>query len=113
MSVLHQLQNNEKVIPGDKSCNYDCMKRVWKTVNVHKLPQQMRPSTLPTRIPTPRELKKAFNKEWSREESEMSLMEHNHGCLCAYDCFITGPRSNEDIARIKNSPEIIVQVPNS
>ena len=94
-------------MPG-KYCNYECMQMVWKTIDPYKLPAQLRASTLPTVIPTPRELKKAFHVEWSFE-SPLSLMQHCHGNLCTYDAFIAGPRGNEDINRIKKGGDYLIE----
>ena len=107
-SYAYQLQMGVKASPG-KECNYKCMPVVWNTIDEHKLPQSMRASTLPTRIPTVKELGRAFNTEWTFE-SPLSLMAHTDGNIMAYDSFICGPRGNEDIARIKKSKECVIQV---
>ena len=88
-----------KAQPG-KYCNYDCIRVVWRTIDRHKLPASLRPSTLPTSIPTVRTIRKAFHMEWS-PNCGVSLVEFAQGNLFMYDGFFAGPRGNEDIDRIK------------
>ena len=81
--------------------NYPGVKEVWKVVREENLADKIN-HVKPVRIPTPPELKKAFNKEWT-PDSSMSLIEHCTGLIKAYDWALFGLRSVEDIKRVKKS----------
>ena len=59
-------------------------------------------SQKPKRIPEPEELKEAFTSPWKPDHS-WCLMEFLTGLVEAYDLFINGYRSREDIERVKKS----------
>ena len=61
-------------------------------------------SQKPKLIPTVEELKEAFTSPWDPEHP-WSLMEFLGGLVCAYDTFVNGLRSNEDMSRVKKSVE--------
>ena len=81
--------------------NYPGVKEVWGIVRESNLAAQIK-TVKPVRIPTPEELKVAFNKEWTRE-SPMSLVAHCSGLVQGYDWAVFGLRSVEDIKRVKKS----------
>ena len=81
--------------------NYPGVKEVWDIVRPSELPESTT-TTLPQRIPTPAELKRAFTKEWSPAHA-WCLMRWLQGLIQASDLFIFGLRSREDIDRVKKS----------
>ena len=85
-------------LPGG---NYPGVKGVWSIVRSGKTADQKH-HVIPQRIPTVEELHRAFNKEWSTS-SPMSLVTFCQGLLAAYDLFIFGLRSTEDVKRVKKS----------
>ena len=90
-----------ELVGGAQAGNFPGVKEVWKIVRESELAEKLN-HVKPTRIPTPPELKEAFNKEWS-PDSPMSLVEHCTGLIKAYDWAICGLRSVEDIKRVKRS----------
>ena len=84
--------------PGD---NYKGVKEVWGIVRQEELPENVT-TTVPVRVPTPQELKKAFSREWSANHG-WCLMKWLGGLVAAYDGFIFGLRSREDMDRVKKS----------
>lgn len=59
-------------------------------------------SVIPTHIPTSRELKIGFTKEWS-PDSPLCFLAWSSGLVCAHDAFLNGLRSREDVDRLKKS----------
>ena len=64
-------------------------------------------SVVPTKVPSVAQLKAAFDTEYS-EECTWTLIPWLLGLICAFDCFLNGPRSGEDVKRIKNSPRHVI-----
>ena len=81
--------------------NYDGVNQVWKNVRPEQCVESST-TTLPQRIPTTDELKVAFTKEWTPEHP-WCLMRFLQGLVQAYDLFVFGIRSREDIDRVKKS----------
>ena len=84
---------------GAPGKNYPGVAEVWAVVREDKLPESTT-TTLPERVPSPRDLKKAFTTPWTPECS-MSFMEHSTGLVAGYDCFCFGLRSREDVKKVK------------
>lgn len=81
--------------------NYAGVNNAWDNV----VPEQCVESsttTIPQSIPTMDELKKAFTREWTPQHS-WCLMEFLQGLIQAYDLFVFGLRSREDVDRVKKS----------
>ena len=85
-------------LPGG---NFPGVKEVWRIVRSGKTASQIH-KVLPERIPTVEELRHAFNQEWT-PSSPMSLVTFSQGLLAAYDLFVFGLRSTEDVKRVKKS----------
>lgn len=82
---------------------YRGVKVVWQIVRQSELADALA-TVVPRRIPTVRDLKVAFTKDWTTDHP-LSLMDYSSGLICAYDGFLNGLRSNEDIDRLKKSQE--------
>ena len=94
---------NEK----SQTSNWPGVKNTWKTfTKSNLLPTE---SCLPLVIPTPKELKKAFNKPWT-PRTPMSFMKWAVGQTAAWDWAVCGARSVEDIKRIKFSPTQVLNI---
>ena len=100
-SYAFQLLTGTKGDPGQKCLNFQCMRRVWKTIDRSKLPASSQTSK-PTKIPTLKEVKVAFRKPWSKDHP-WSFLKFTTGVRYAYDCFIFGLRAKEDVSRVKKS----------
>jgi len=81
--------------------NFPGVNSIWKHVKEGELPESQT-TTIPQFIPTPAELKKAFTKGWSPQHS-WCLMKWLQGLIQAYDLFVFGLRSREDVDRVKKS----------
>ena len=101
LSYAYQLQKGVDVPSKKTLLNFSCVPGLWKTIDEVK---KIGKSTLPEWIPTPEELKTAFRKVWSLEHP-WSFVKFCQGCLMTYDCFMVGPRSREDIKRVKESKD--------
>ena len=87
---------------GDRRLkNYASVNNVSELVKESALADS-KVSVIPKRIPTVRDLKKAFDTEWT-PESPWCFMEWLSGLICAYDCFLNGLRAVEDVTRLKKS----------
>ena len=86
---------------GTPGKNFPGVKEVWSVVREQTMAQQKH-HVLPCRIPTPQELRIAFNKEWT-PASPISLVGHCQSLVYVNDLFIFGLRSTEDVKRVKNS----------
>ena len=84
--------------PGD---NFPGVNEVFSVVVPSKLPKSAT-TTLPDRVPTASELKKAFTTEWT-VDSRWSFLKDATGRLFAHDCFLGGLRSREDVRKLKES----------
>ena len=87
--------------------NWPCMKKMFKMVDLKKLPGKIR-TTLPERIPTVNELKTAFMKPWTPGHS-FSFSKFCSAVPAAYDTFVWGCRSFEDHDRIKRSRNHVIR----
>ena len=87
---------------GDKpKGNYAGVNQVWEHVKPDQCVESST-TTLPQSIPTTKELKLAFTAEWSPQHP-WCLMRFLEGLVQAYDLFVFGLRSREDIDRVKKS----------
>ena len=89
------------VVSNKTKPNFPGVNSIWKHVKEDELPESTT-TTLPQSIPTTAELKKAFTKEWSPDHP-WCLMKWLQGLVQAYDLFIFGLRSREDVDRVKKS----------
>ena len=87
--------------------NWPCMKRLFKAVDLKKLPGKIR-TTLPDRVPTVGELKTAFMKPWTPGHA-FSFSKFCQAVPAAYDTFVWGCRSVEDHKRIKRSRNHVIR----
>ena len=88
---------------GEPKGNYKGVKQIWKLVD----PKQLAPAkgrVIPQRIPTVKQLKVAFEKDWTTD-FDGSLIDYSSGLVCAHDSFLCGLRSTEDVNRVKASKE--------
>ena len=105
MSVFSDTQNVKSLMNSPQiryiCCLYPGVKVVWHIVRESELADALA-TVVPRRIPTVRDLKVAFTKDWTTD-SPLNLMEYSSGLVCAYDAFLNGLRSNEDVDRLKKS----------
>ena len=88
--------------------NWPSVFDVWKTIDKTTLKKVTKEtSTLPERIPTYDENKRAFTSGWTPDHP-WSRLKFAAGALAAYDCFVCGPRPETDIDRIKKSRDHIL-----
>ena len=98
LAYAYELSGGPRVKPRG---NYPGVNSAWDNVK-EELCVESSTTTLPQSIPSMSELKKAFTKEWTPQHS-MCLMEYLQGLVQAYDLFVFGLRSREDIDRVKKS----------
>ena len=107
LSHVYQIQGGEDL----KKKNWAKVLRTWLRTNPKKMSPRIGPKTKadPKRTPTPRELKTAFSKPWS-PTCEWPLFKWLTGLVAAWHWAVCGSRPNEDMDRIKFSPEHEVEV---
>ena len=108
LSYAWQLCNGVQTHVPQKQRNWIAVKSLWSTVKVVEIPATGK-STKPDKIPTPQELGAAFKKQW-HSGHPMSRVEFSMGVISAYDTYVFGTRSNEDMKRIKKSKEHALNV---
>ena len=99
--VRHSMSYAYYLTTGKGGENYNEVKAQWRSFSLKDLPKVRRP-LLPTRIPTPVNLKKAFTSPWTREH-EWNLVSFELGVLSSHDSHIFGLRPNVDIKKVKDS----------
>ena len=104
LSFAWQLKTGVGVYYPQKCRNWDCVKSLYATIDYAALPPSEE-STLPDVLAKYEQLEMAFTSEWTTEH-EMNFLWFEVGVICAYDTFIFGLRSNEDVKRIKNSKDV-------
>ena len=86
---------------GEPKGNFKGVKTVDTIIREAKLAGALG-KVVPERLPTVRDLEAAFTKEWTTD-SPQCLVEFSSSVVCAYDTILNGPRSNEDVDRLKKS----------
>ena len=97
-----QLVGTRKDLVRKDQLNWPSIKRTWKVVKEDQCPSDPSKKTLPTVIPTPDELKRAWMSSW-HPGMKMSLAKSVVCRRAFFDLFVLGSRSNEDIKRLKES----------
>jgi hypothetical protein len=106
LSFAWQLKMGVRVYYPQKSRNWDCVKVLYATIDYAGLPEgEEKDSTLPTILAKYEQIEMAFTSEWTTEH-EMNFLWFLVGVVCAYDTFVFGLRSNEDVKRIKKSKDM-------
>ena len=106
--VRHSLSYAYYLTTGIGGKNYPEVNAQWRSFKLAGLPGVRRP-VLPTRIPTPQNLKTAFTTPWTPEHS-MPLVLFAPGLLCSWDSQVFGLRPNVDIKKVKNSTVHFINV---
>ena len=101
LSYAWQLHQGVKSYVPQKHRNWNAVKVLFATIKRKHLPKTTQ-STLPEYIPSYEQLEKAFTSEWYPGHP-MNFVEFESSVVCAYDTFVFGLRSNEDVKRVKNS----------
>ena len=101
--VRHSLSYSYYLKTGNGGDNWPEVKAQFRSFNFADLPDSIRP-LLPTRIPTPQNLKQAFTKQWTPEHP-MKLPEFMIGVTACWDFHVFGFRPNVDIKKVKDSRE--------
>ena len=86
---------------GEPGKNYPHVPGIWEVVTDKDCHVQKK-FILPTRIPNPEDLRKAFTKAWPGPQCGMSLVDWSRGLIAAWDWSVVGARAVEDLKRIKN-----------
>ena len=104
LSYAWQLKQGVKTYTPQKHRNWNAVKVLYGTISHKDLPESEE-TTLPEYIPTHEQLEKAFTSEW-HPEHKMNYIEFESSLVCAYDTYLYGLRSNEDVKRVKNSKDV-------
>ena len=101
--VRKSLSYAYELVHKESGLNWPCIPRVWKSIDMDLLHEPKKP-LMPQVIPTPKQLKRAFTKQWTPDHS-MSLVKNSCGTVAAFDSLILGGRNGKtgDIMRIKKS----------
>ena len=109
--TISQMKQIKKVLAyawsldgGEPGKNYPHIPGIWEIV-MEKECHPQKKHILPTKIPLPEDLRKAFTKAWPGPECGMSLVDWSRGLLIAWDWCVLGARAKEDLKRIKNGEE--------
>ena len=94
-----QLKGNEVT---KKSKNWPEANRVWFSALDEKDCAPKR-SNMPRKIPTPEQLKAAFNRRWDPQKNKMSFLKWIIARRAGYDLLVSGHRPNEDCRKMKES----------
>lgn len=100
-SVRKMLAYAYELCGGKQGENWPCVKGLMHTIQVSKLKPKTK-EVLPLNIPTPTQLKKAFLKEWTPDNS-WHFVPWCVGLIASWDAFVCGCRSDTDHDRIKKS----------
>ena len=98
--VRHSLSYSFYLQTGEGGSNWPEVGAQWRSFNVGRLPKKK--SLVPTRIPTPENLKAAFTKPWTTNH-ELSLADFETGLLASWDFHVFGLRPNVDMKKVKDS----------
>ena len=101
--VRHSLSYSFYLQTGEGGSNWPEVSAQWRSYNLARLPKTSK-SLLPTRIPTPQNLKEAFTKPWTTDH-ELSLADFETGLIASWDFHVFGLRPNVDIEKVKKSLE--------
>ena len=98
--VRHSLSYSYYLRTANGGSNWPEVRAQWRSFSLAKLPKTR--SLMPTRIPTPQNLKEAFTKPWSKDHP-LSLANFMTGVLASYDFHVFGLRPNVDTKKVKDS----------
>ena len=99
--VRHSLSYSYYLQTGIGGENWPEVKAQWRSFRLADLPESKR-KVMPTRIPTPENLKEAFQRPWS-PNNELNLAMFVVGALACWDFHVFGLRPNVDIKKVKDS----------
>ena len=108
LQVRHSMSYSYYLRTGEGGSNWPEVKAQWRSFKLASLPKTTK-SLLPTQIPTPQNLKEAFNTPWTLDH-EMQLCEFMVGLLACWDFHVFGLRPNVDIKKVKDSREHYVNI---
>ena len=100
--VRHSLSYSYYLKTGEGGSNWPEVGAQMRSFNIASLPKTR--SLLPTRIPTPQNVKDAFNKQWTTDH-ELSLADFETGVIASWDFHVFGLRPNVDVDKVKKSFE--------
>ena len=101
MQVRHSLSYAYYLKTGTGGDNWPEVKAQWRSFRLASLPLTSRGLT-PVRIPTPDNLRAAFNMKW-RLDCGMSLAKFMVGTQATWDFHVFGMRPNVDLDKVKKS----------
>ena len=112
---LHQLLQLKKswsfaylLRTGNNKANFPKVKNMFESFMKEQLRDRSKTSTLPTRVASIDELKKAFTTEWS-PGCGMGLVEWSTGLVVSWDWLVSGNRPLSDLGKIKKSTKHILK----
>ena len=88
--------------------NYPEVRAQWRSFQLSTLPEVRRP-LIPTRIPTPQNLRSGWTKQWTPDHP-WTLVQFETGAMCSHDNHIFGLRPNVDIKKVKDSREHFINI---
>ena len=100
-AVRKMLAYSHELMGGKQGENWSCVKGVMATIKIKELKPKMK-EVVPLNIPTPRQLRAAFKKEWTPDNA-WHFVPWCVGLITFWDAFIFGCRSHKDHDKIKKS----------
>ena len=100
--VRHSMSYSYYLKTGEGGSNWPEVGAQWRSFNLATLPKDK--TLVPTRIPTPENLKQAFTKPWTPSHP-LCLADYETGVLASWDFHAFGLRPQVDMTKVKWSVE--------
>ena len=101
--VRHSLSYSYYLATGNGGENWPEVDSQWRSFSLKDLPKPSK-KVLPTKIPTPLNLREVSNRQWT-PDCGMSLADFEVARLGSWDSHVFGLRPNVDIKKVKDSRE--------
>ena len=85
--------------------NYEIVQALWQSIDWDNVPPSGK-STRAEHIPTWHDMRQAWTTYWT-EDHPMTYIQYSQAINCAWWGYFIGPRSKEDIRRLKISRDIV------
>ena len=99
-----QLQQGTRYMP-QRWRNYEIVQALWQSIDWDNVPPSGK-STRAEHIPTWHDMRQAWTTYWT-EDHPMTYIQYSQAINCAWWGYFIGPRSKEDIRRLKISRDIV------
>ena len=104
--IRHSLSYSYYLRTGKPQSNWPEVIAQWKSFgNLKSLPKGKQ--KMPTKIPSPRNLKRAFTTQWT-PDSPWSLAKHMTGVIACWDSDVFGLRPQVDMNKVKKSRNHVI-----